>query len=123
MADTLTRRVPAGGAMRIQPKLGAKVRRALRRSRTARLEDRVVRPGIQRRRGARGVGRRLTGMPADVVTEDGPLVRGVFSWGGFVSYRDLDGVDDLDALIARTVAYYRDDRVPAEYTLRELGGV
>jgi hypothetical protein len=28
-------------------------------SRTARLEDRVVRPGIQRRRGARGVGRRL----------------------------------------------------------------
>ena len=38
---------------------------------------------------------------ADVVTEDGPLVRGVFSWGGFVSYRDLDGVDDLDALIAQ----------------------
>lgn len=34
---TKTRRVPAGGAMRIQPKLDAELRKALRRARTARL--------------------------------------------------------------------------------------
>ena len=41
---------------------------------------------------------------------DGPLLRGVFAHGGFVSYRDLDGRagDDLDLLIARTVAHFRD---------------
>lgn len=58
---------------------------------------------------------------ADVVTEDGPLVRGVFSWGGFVSYRDLDGVDDLDALIARTVAYYRDETSVDEFEWKTRG--
>ena len=58
---------------------------------------------------------------ADVVTEDGPLVRGVYSWGGFVSYRDLDGVDDLDALIARTVAYYRDETAVDQFEWKTRG--
>lgn len=58
---------------------------------------------------------------ADQVSEDGPLVRGVFSWGGFVSYRDLDGVDDLDALIARTVAYYRDETSVDEFEWKTRG--
>lgn len=42
------------------------------------------------------------------VTADGPLLRGVFPWGGFVSYSSLDGVDDVDALIERTIAHFRD---------------
>ena len=36
----------------------------------------------------------------------GPLYRGVFTASGFVSYESLDGVDDVDALIAETVAYF-----------------
>jgi hypothetical protein len=36
----------------------------------------------------------------------GPLYRGVFSRGGFVSYDSLDGVDDIDALIADTIAFF-----------------
>jgi GNAT superfamily N-acetyltransferase len=36
----------------------------------------------------------------------GPLWRGVFARGGFVSYESLEGVDDVDALIADTVAYF-----------------
>jgi GNAT superfamily N-acetyltransferase len=36
----------------------------------------------------------------------GPLFRGVFPRSGFVSYRSLDGVDDLDGLIAATVAFF-----------------
>lgn len=45
------------------------------------------------------------------VDRDGPLWRAVFDHGGFVSYRDLGGVagDDLDALVERTIAHYRDD--------------
>ncbi|NJD30213.1 MAG: GNAT family N-acetyltransferase [Chloroflexi bacterium] len=49
-------------------------------------------------------------LPAGVVVgRDGPLVRySGFTWGGFVAYRDLDGVDGpaLDALIARQVGYF-----------------
>lgn len=48
---------------------------------------------------------------AIAVDTDGPLHRGVFSEGrGFVSYRSLDGIEGpaLDALIARTIAHYRD---------------
>jgi GNAT superfamily N-acetyltransferase len=36
----------------------------------------------------------------------GPLWRGVFPTSGFVSYESLEGVDDVDALIADTVAFY-----------------
>jgi hypothetical protein len=36
----------------------------------------------------------------------GPLWRGVFRRGGFVSYESLDGVDDVDALIADTVEFF-----------------
>ncbi|MDZ5661007.1 GNAT family N-acetyltransferase [Nocardioides sp. S-58] len=45
------------------------------------------------------------------VQREGPLHWGVFDHGGFVSYRDLGGLDgaDLDALVERTVAHYRDD--------------
>lgn len=41
----------------------------------------------------------------------GPLVRGVFGDGGFVSYRDLGGLGDdaLDRLIAETVTWFRDE--------------
>jgi hypothetical protein len=36
----------------------------------------------------------------------GPLWRGLFPDGAFVSYESLEGVDDVDALIAETVAYF-----------------
>lgn len=43
---------------------------------------------------------------------DGPLYRGLFEHAGFVSYDSLAGVDDVDALIGRTVSYYEGiDRV------------
>lgn len=44
------------------------------------------------------------------VDEHGPLLRGSTPERGFVSYRDLGGAEEaeLDALIADTVAYYRD---------------
>ncbi|WP_276969425.1 MULTISPECIES: GNAT family N-acetyltransferase [Ferrimicrobium] len=37
---------------------------------------------------------------------DGPLWRALFEGGGFVSYKSLDHVEDLDELIARTVVYF-----------------
>ncbi|GAA5106947.1 GNAT family N-acetyltransferase [Alloalcanivorax gelatiniphagus] len=45
------------------------------------------------------------------VQREGPLLWGLFDHGGFVSYRDLGGIqgEELDELIARTVAYFRDD--------------
>ncbi|HEV2797413.1 MAG TPA: hypothetical protein VGV65_07300 [Nocardioides sp.] len=45
------------------------------------------------------------------VVRDGPLLWAVFDHGGFVSYRDLAGIagEELDGLIERTVAHYRDD--------------
>ncbi len=36
----------------------------------------------------------------------GPLWRALFAREGFVSYESLEGVDDVDALIADTVAYF-----------------
>ncbi len=50
-------------------------------------------------------------LTASEVTYDGPLVRGLFEYGGFVSYRDLDGFTGpaLDALIERTIAFFRDE--------------
>jgi len=45
--------------------------------------------------------------PAGVTCEwDGPLLRCTGMHRGFVNYRSLDGVDDVDALIARTVAFF-----------------
>lgn len=44
-----------------------------------------------------------------VTERDGPILRtSGLTWGGFVGYRDLGGLDgdELDALIARTVAHY-----------------
>jgi ribosomal protein S18 acetylase RimI-like enzyme len=38
---------------------------------------------------------------------DGPLHRAQYEHAGFVSYESLAGVDDVDALIGRTVAYYQ----------------
>lgn len=38
---------------------------------------------------------------------DGPLYRALFERGGFVSYESLAGVDDIEDLIGRTVAYYQ----------------
>lgn len=38
---------------------------------------------------------------------DGPLYRALFERGGFVSYESLAGVDDIDDLIGRSVAYYQ----------------
>jgi GNAT superfamily N-acetyltransferase len=48
---------------------------------------------------------------ANNVTQDGPVFRAEFTWGGFAGYRDLDGLTGaaLDALIDRTVAYFRDE--------------
>ena len=37
---------------------------------------------------------------------DGPLYRALLERGGFVSYESLAGVEDLDDLIERTVAYF-----------------
>ncbi|MCR6031538.1 GNAT family N-acetyltransferase [Nocardioides sp. zg-579] len=52
----------------------------------------------------------------------GPLVRGVLEHGGFVSYRELgvDG-DDLDRLIAETVAWYRDETDVASFEWKTRG--
>lgn len=38
---------------------------------------------------------------------DGPLYRAQYERAGFVSYESLADVDDVDALIRRTVAYYQ----------------
>jgi GNAT superfamily N-acetyltransferase len=48
---------------------------------------------------------------ATSVDRDGPLWRGIFDHGGFVSYRDLGGLsgEALDELVERTVAHFRDD--------------
>jgi hypothetical protein len=43
---------------------------------------------------------------ADSWDRSGPLYRAVSSRGGFVSYDNLDGVDDIDALIADTIAFF-----------------
>ncbi len=55
------------------------------------------------------------------VTADGPLLRGVFPWGGFVSYSSLDGVDDVDALIERTIAHFRDRTEVAQFEWKTRG--
>ena len=53
----------------------------------------------------------------------GPLVRGVFSDAGFVSYRDLGGLtgDEVDRLIAETVAWFRDETDVASFEWKTRG--
>ncbi|HEX5916913.1 MAG TPA: GNAT family N-acetyltransferase [Nocardioides sp.] len=60
---------------------------------------------------------------AHEVVREGPLLWGVFDHGGFVSYRDLDGIEGgaLDALIERTVAHYRDDTDVAAFEWKSRG--
>src|SRR5688572_13920641 len=57
------------------------------------------------------------------VVREGPLLWGVFDHGGFVSYRDLGGLEgeELDALIERTVAHYRDDTDVASFEWKSRG--
>lgn len=53
----------------------------------------------------------------------GPLVRARFGRGGFVSYRDLGGAEgaDLDALIADTVSWFRDESDVASFEWKSRG--
>ncbi|CAI9413731.1 GNAT family N-acetyltransferase [Nocardioides sp. T2.26MG-1] len=53
----------------------------------------------------------------------GPLVRGVFTESGFVSYRDLGGLggDEVDRLIADTVAWFRDETDVATFEWKTRG--
>lgn len=57
------------------------------------------------------------------VVQEGPLLWAVFDHGGFVSYRDLAGVDGaaLDDLIDRTVAHYRDDTEVSSFEWKSRG--
>lgn len=60
---------------------------------------------------------------ADDVRREGPLLWGVFDHGGFVSYRDLGGLEgaDLDAAIERTVAHFRDATDVASFEWKTRG--
>jgi hypothetical protein len=62
-------------------------------------------------------------LTATDVTHDGPLVRGRFQRSGFVSYRDLDGLTGaaLDALIMRTIAYFRDETDVEDFEWKTRG--
>jgi GNAT superfamily N-acetyltransferase len=62
-------------------------------------------------------------LTATEVTHDGPLVRGLFQRGGFVSYRDLDGLTGpaLDALIQRTIVYFRDENDVEDFEWKTRG--
>lgn len=53
----------------------------------------------------------------------GPLWRAVFSDGGFVSYRDLAGIDghELDALIAQTVRYFAEETEVDDFEWKTRG--
>ena len=53
----------------------------------------------------------------------GPLAVGVFDHGGFVSYRHLGGLDgeELDALVAGTLAWFRDETDVAEVEWKTRG--
>lgn len=57
------------------------------------------------------------------VRSDGPLVRGMFERGGFVSYRDLEGLTGsaLDELIERTVAYFRNETDADDFEWKTRG--
>ncbi len=51
----------------------------------------------------------------------GPLWRALFTSGGFVSYESLEGVADVDALIAETVAYFADNPAMEEFEWKTRG--
>lgn len=60
---------------------------------------------------------------ADALEEHGPLLWAQFHHGGFVTYRDLGGAEGeaLDALVAETVAHYRDDTEVASFEWKTRG--
>jgi GNAT superfamily N-acetyltransferase len=56
---------------------------------------------------------------ADVPTStDGPVIRVEYPNRGFVSYRSLEGVEDLDGLIARQRDYFAAKNQPVEWKTR-----
>jgi hypothetical protein len=57
------------------------------------------------------------------VDEDGPLLRAVMDWGGFVTYRDLAGLEGaaLDGAIARAVAFFRGETDVARFEWKTRG--
>ena len=57
------------------------------------------------------------------VVRDGPLLWAVFDHGGFVSYRDLGGLEGeaLDAAIERTIAHFRDDTGVGSFEWKSRG--
>jgi hypothetical protein len=57
------------------------------------------------------------------VERHGPLLWAVFEHGGFVSYRDLGGLEgeELDAHIERTIAHFRDDTDVASFEWKSRG--
>jgi len=58
----------------------------------------------------------LNHLPQGVTCDrDGPVLRCYGLHRGFVSYRSLDGVADVDALIARTVAFFAERGEPFEW--------
>ena len=60
---------------------------------------------------------------ASQVVRIGPLLCAVFDHGGFVSYRDLAGVegDALDGLIEQVIAHYRDDTEVESFEWKSRG--
>ena len=60
---------------------------------------------------------------ADDLVLHGPLMWAVFDHGGFVTYRDLGGLEgaDLDALIEETVAHFRDDTSVSTFEWKSRG--
>lgn len=57
------------------------------------------------------------------VVRAGPVLWAVFGHGGFVSYRDLGGLEGaaLDDLVERTVAHYRDDTEVSSFEWKSRG--
>ena len=51
----------------------------------------------------------------------GPLWRARFTHGGFVSYESLEGVADVDALIAETVEFFASDPAMEEFEWKTRG--
>jgi GNAT superfamily N-acetyltransferase len=51
----------------------------------------------------------------------GPLWRALFNSGGFVSYESLEGVADVDGLIAETVGYFADNPAMEEFEWKTRG--
>ena len=51
----------------------------------------------------------------------GPLWRALFTSGGFISYESLEGVADVDGLIAETVGYFADNPAMEEFEWKTRG--